>query len=173
MMREFNTPNNEYKIRIYKEEKIFNMSSYGKYNCYIQFLDVITNRILVSLCLTEMDFLNLFHELSIFCNSIYNFEVNDTIIQFNTINPAYFIYLVVDEVKSQSPSEEEEYDNIYYFDLFESSIHGNTSRIGYYCSLYFLEYIFADAVFDTIKDIPYIINMNESYIEERYKAMLY
>ena len=172
-MQEFNTPNNEYKIRIYKEEKIFNMSTYGKYNCYIQFLDMVTSRIILSICLTEMDFLNLFHELSVFTNSIYSFESADSVIYFHTANPAYFIYLAVDETKTQSPSEEEEYDNVYSFNLFESSIYGNTCRVSFYCSLYFLEYIFASAVFATIQDISYIDSMNQSYIHEKYNAMLY
>ena len=159
-MYEFITPNNEYKIRVYKNPKVFSVSEYGKYDCHIEFIDPVLNRSIVNVCVTEKEFLHMFQEFGFFIQEIYN--MYDTCVEFNSCNPGYYFYIAIND--DATHPVEDEYDNLFSVNLFQNSIYGNKLRTSFNCNYYFFTDLFLDAIFRVIQDLPYFVNMNEDYI---------
>ena len=160
---EFYTPKREYKIVVYRLEKQYAISEFGKYDCHIDFYDTILNRLVLSLVGTEKEILNLYTTFNEFLDYLLydSMSIIDTIIPIGQNNFIHFGSYVIN-----NPTDDDEDDFGLILNIYETSINGNKMRISFHCDFNYITQIFLPYIFEIIRTIKNSDELYENYIED-------
>lgn len=148
---QLSTENNEFKIVLSKQKRVYSFTENSQYVCIIDFQNTI-GQSLIKIEASELDYFRFLEGLNDFVTNFGNIVSDNLYFSPNSRGLTYFFYISLANIEPTYPAED---DDKIYLALYESSIQGTVLRINLETDIFWIEELIY-ALFQIIDDIPYL-----------------